>query len=79
MAGVASVGEQVARLRAADEGERHAAVQQLRELCLPKTERCVEHRLAVGEQGGIELMVHMLDSVNGDVQVQPPRPRARAP
>ena len=32
MAGVASVGEQVARLRAADEGERHAAVQGARQI-----------------------------------------------
>ena len=63
-----SVAEQVARLRNPDEAARHAAVQQLRELCLPKTERCVEHRLEVGEHGGIELMVDMLGSSNGDVQ-----------
>lgn len=65
---MAAVPEQVARLRSPEEPTRHAAVQQLRELCLPKTDRCVEHRLEVGNHGGIELMVQMLESANGDVQ-----------
>lgn len=63
-----SVEETVARLRSLDEQERHQAAQAVRELCLPKTAHCVENRREVGDYGGIELLVEMLDSRNSDVQ-----------
>ena len=63
-----TVAEQVERLRSEDEPTRHHAVTGLRELCLPKNAHCVENRQAVGDHGGIQLMVAMLESPNGDVQ-----------
>ena len=63
-----TVAEQVERLRSDDEPTRHHAVTGLRELCLPKNAHCVENRQAVGDHGGIQLMVAMLESPNGDVQ-----------
>ena len=63
-----SVEATVARLRSLEEHERHLAAQVVRELCLPKTAHCVENRTEVGDHGGIELLVEMLDSRNSDVQ-----------
>ena len=63
-----TVAEQVARIRAESEQEQHQAVQALREMCLPKMERCAENRVEVGAAGGIELMVEMLDIPNGDIK-----------
>ena len=63
-----SVEETIVRLRSLDERERHQAAQTVRELCLPKTPHCVENRREVGDHGGIELLVEMLDSRNSDVQ-----------
>lgn len=63
-----SVEDTLARLRSLDEHERHLAAQAVRELCLPKTAHCVENRTEVGDHGGIELLVEMLDSRNSDVQ-----------
>jgi len=63
-----SVEETVELLRSPDEAVRHNAVQTVRELCLPKTGHCVENRKEVGDHGGIELLVEMLDARNGDVQ-----------
>eukprot|EP01047_Picozoa_sp_COSAG01_P051143 COSAG01_NODE_5242_length_4389_cov_100.681352_1_plen_471_part_00 len=68
MADEVELASLVARLRADGNHERHVAVQALRELCLPKTERCVENRAIVGELGGVELMVQMLDISNCDIQ-----------
>eukprot|EP01048_Picozoa_sp_COSAG05_P011642 COSAG05_NODE_1111_length_5857_cov_6.789337_1_plen_484_part_00 len=60
--------EQVARIRADTEQERHQAIQALREMCLPKMERCAENRVEVGAAGGIELMVETLDIPNEDIK-----------
>ena len=63
-----TVEETCELLRSPDEAVRHHAVTTIRELCLPKTGHCVENRKDVGDHGGIELLVEMLDSRNGDVQ-----------
>jgi HEAT repeat protein len=62
------VTDLVGRLRTESEQEQHLAVQALREMCLPKMERCAENRVDVGAYGGIELMVAMLDIPNADIK-----------
>ena len=47
-----------------------SAIHQIRELCLPQTEFCVQNRIQVGSLGGIELMAALLDSPSDDMQRQ---------
>ena len=53
-----------------DEATKLAAIQQVRELCLPQHPFCVQNRAQIGELGGIDMLAALLDSRSDDVQRQ---------